>query len=73
MPTRAWSLADELATLAHAIEATRRIADAASLPGDSTSNLAGTAEALAGALALVAERLHALGRVVRGELDPRRM
>lgn len=73
MPRHVWSLADELATLAHAVEAARRTADAASLSTNTASGCTATAEALAGSLALVAARLDDLGRVVRGELDPRRM
>lgn len=71
MPPRAWSLADELSTLAHAVEATRRVADTATLPSDTAHDPVATAVALAGTLALVTTRLRDLGRVVRGEIDPR--
>ena len=70
MPPRAWSLADELSALAHAVEAVRRVANTANQPSDADNPVATTAM-LEGTLALVATRLRDLGRVVRGELDPR--
>ena len=70
MPPRAWSLADELSALAHAVEAARRVANTANQPSDADNPVATTAM-LEGTLALVATRLRDLGRVVRGELDPR--
>ncbi len=73
MARRAWSLALELATLAHAIEAVRIVADAASQPPGLMRDPTATAEILAGSLALTVARLHDIGRVVRGELDPRRL
>ncbi len=71
MARRTWSLADELSTLAHAVDAARRVASDASTSACAKEELATTAEGLAGALALVSVRLRDLGRIVRGELDPR--
>jgi hypothetical protein len=71
MSPRAWSLADELTILAHAVEATRRLANDASQNSDATRDLTAMAAALSGSLALLGVRLRDLGRVVRGELDPR--
>lgn len=71
MPRRAWSLADELATLVRAIEAAQELAEAASEPSGARGAPTATLEALAGLLALVSARLGDLGRVVREELDPR--
>lgn len=73
MARRAWSLALELATLAQAIEAARIVADATSQPAGSMREPPATAEMLAGSLALTVARLRDIGRVVRGELDPRHM
>lgn len=73
MARRAWSLALELATLAQAIEAVRIVADATSQPAGSMREPLATAEILAGSLALTVARLHDIGRIVLGELDPRHL
>lgn len=71
MLRRAWSLADELATLVRAVEAAQKLAETASEPSGARGGPTATLEALAGSLALVSARLSDLGRVVREELDPR--
>jgi hypothetical protein len=71
MARRAWSLADELATLAQAVEAARGLADNQCQPSVSLGPTIAAEEALSGSLALVASRLRDLWRVVRSEVDPR--
>ena len=67
---RAWSLGHELSTIERAVEgAGSLLAQVHDTPGDERAMRARASEAEA-MLALVHRRLHDLGRVLRGELDP---
>jgi hypothetical protein len=69
-PSHAWSLCHELDTIEHATAgAATVLAEARDTPGDGRAIRARVAEAEA-MLSLVHRRLHDLGRVLRGELDP---
>lgn len=69
-PSRAWSLCHELSTIEHAVEGSGALlAQVHDTPGDERAMRARASEAEA-MLSLVHRRLHDLGRVLRGELDP---
>ena len=69
-PSHAWSLGHELSTIEQAIEGSATaLSHVHDIRGDERAVRAGVSQTEA-MLSLVHRRLHDLGRVLRGELDP---